>query len=416
METLNGLIQANNMAMNENQEQIRRINNQASTLPITERQLLGIERQFKLNDELYTFLLEKRAEQQIQKASNVPDNEMIDYADELDHTIVSPNKPAIYLLGWFSGIALPFLIILTLYSLNKTIKEEEIKQITDFPISGNIPRNNLKITNVVLDHPETSIAEAFRLLRSRMQFFIKETKSPIILVTSSLPEDGKTFIAINLASVYSIMGKKTVLVGFDLRKPKIYGDFNLSNTKGVSSWIIGKDTLKDITQKTNYENLFVITAGPIPPNPSELTSLPKTEELLTQLKKIFDYIIIDTSPIGIVSDTYHLASMADCCLLVVRQDKTLRDIFEKTLREIRTSEIKDLSLVINDVLIDEKRYGYGARYGYTKSEAELKKNKKDKVNNNVISRIKALSIRKKTISANNKIPTNEWKSNMRNDL
>jgi capsular exopolysaccharide synthesis family protein len=372
METLNGLIKANNMAMNENQEQIRRVNNQASTLPVTERQLLGIERQFKLNDELYTFLLEKRAELQIQRASYVPDNEMIDYANDLDSVVVSPNRPVIFLMAWFLGLAIPFFLILILNSLNKAIKEEDLKLITDIPVSGNIPHNSLKTNTVVFQDPETSISEAFRILRSRMQFFTKETKSPVILVTSSMPDDGKTFTAINLASVYSLTGKRTVLVGFDLRKPKIYGDFNIDNDRGVSSFLIGKDTLKDVIQKTDYENLFIIPSGPIPPNPSELTSLEKTEELLNQLRRNFDHIIIDSSPIGMVSDTFHLASLADTCLLVVRQGKTIRDLFEKTLKEIKISEVKGVSIVINDLPTDSKRYGYGGRYGYTKQENHKK--------------------------------------------
>ena len=118
-----------------------------------------------------------------------------------------------------------------------------------------------------------------------MQFFTKEAKAPVILITSSMPEDGKTFTAINLASVYSLLGKKTILVGFDLRKPKIFQDFNLSNEKGVSTWLIGKDNLQDIIQETSFENLSVISAGPIPPNPSELTALGKTEELLKSTER-----------------------------------------------------------------------------------------------------------------------------------
>ena len=126
-----------------------------------------------------------------------------------------------------------------------------------------------------------------------------------------MPGDGKTFISINLASVYSMLGKKTVLVGFDLRKPRIYDDFNLKNENGVSTWLIGKDKLDDIIQQTSFENLMIISSGPIPPNPSELTALEKTKELIELLKKRFDYVIIDSSPIGLVSDTYHLAKLAD---------------------------------------------------------------------------------------------------------
>jgi capsular exopolysaccharide synthesis family protein len=169
------------------------------------------------------------------------------------------------------------------------------------------------------------------------------------------------------------LGKKTILVGFDLRKPKIFQDFNIDNDKGVSTWLIGKDSLQDIIKETSFENLSVILAGPIPPNPSELTYLEKTDELLKLLKERYDYIIIDSSPIGIVSDTFHLASLADACLLVVRPGKTLRDMLEITLKEINTSDAKGVSLVINDIQSNNKNYGYGEKYGYTSDKNQPKK-------------------------------------------
>ncbi len=378
-ETLKGLKRANSLAVEENTSQIRKLNNQASALPGTERQLLGIERKFKLNDELYTFLLERRAEQQMQKASNVADNEVIDYANELDSPIVSPKKSIVFLLAWFLGMAVPTIVIFVLDSLNRTVTLEDINKISYLPVAGKIPRNNLKSNIVVLENPESGVAEAFRILRSKMQFFTKEAKSPVILLTSSLPEDGKTFTAINLASVYSLLGKKTILLGFDLRKPKIYGDFNIDNESGISTYLIGKDSLQQVTKTTQYDNLFIIPSGPIPPNPSELTALPKTEELLNQLRKHYDCIIIDSSPIGLVSDTYHLASLADLCLLVIRYERTLKDVLERTLNELRTSYIKSISIVVNDLPYDEKHYGYGGRYGYVKNTP--------KNNNNILSNI-----------------------------
>jgi capsular exopolysaccharide synthesis family protein len=126
-----------------------------------------------------------------------------------------------------------------------------------------------------------------------MHFFTKEAPTPVILVTSSMPGEGKTFTSINLASAYSLLEKKTVLIGFDLRKPKIFQDFNLSNERGISTWLIGKDKIQDIIQETSFKNLSVIPAGPIPPNPSELTALGKTKELFTYLKEKFDFIIVD---------------------------------------------------------------------------------------------------------------------------
>jgi tyrosine-protein kinase Etk/Wzc len=289
-ETLNGLRRANSLGVTENQRRISKVNAQASALPVTERQLLGIERKFKLNDELYTFLLETRAEQQMQKASNMADSEVIDPADVSTSTIISPSPPKAYFLALLGGFGIPFLVIFLNYLFNKKLNDEDIDKITDIPIVGKIPHNSEKTNTVVFDYPNSVLSEAYRSLRMRMQFFTKEAKAPIILVTSSMPGDGKTFTAINLASAYSLLGKKTILVGFDLRKPKIFHEFNLDNDKGVSTWLIGKDKLEDIIKETSFENLFVILSGPVPPNPSELTSLEKTDELLKLLKESYDYI------------------------------------------------------------------------------------------------------------------------------
>lgn len=360
-ETLNGVRRANNLAMAEISEQIRTINAQAAALPVTERQLLGIERKYKLNDELYTFLLEKRAEAQIQKASNMPDNELVD-PSEADLIPVKPKSVFVYLLAFIAGAGFPFFWILLSDIFNKKVKDDEdIERITDLSIIGHIPHNTQKTNIIIFNEPSSYVAEAFRSLRSRMQFITKDAKSPIILITSSLPEEGKTFTAVNLASAYSLIGKKTVLVGFDLRKPKIYTDFGLDNEKGVSSWLLGQNTLEEIIIKTKYENLYIIPAGPIPPNPSELIVKEKTYELFKLLKEGFEYIIVDSSPIGVVYDSYHLAFMADTCILIVRVDMTFEEILKNTVKEIKNNNIKGMSIVINNIETDYKRYGYSEK-------------------------------------------------------
>lgn len=379
-ETLNGLRRANSLARSENQEQINKANSQASSLPVTERLLLGIERKFELNNELYTFLLEIRAEQEMQRASNRADSEVIDPADARFSSIVSPQAAMTNLIAIFIGFVIPLILILLRHFFNNKLTEDNIRGLTNMPVVGNIPHSAGVSNTAVFDDSNSSIAEAFRLLRSKMQFFTKDAKSPVIMITSTMPGDGKTFTAINLASAYSLLGLRTVLIGFDLRKPKIFQDFSLSNEKGISTWLIGKDSLKDIIQDTEFKNLSVIPAGPIPPNPSELTALSRTEELFKQLKERYDYIIVDTSPIGVVSDTYHLASLADTCIMVVRPGQTFRTMFENTMHEVEISGIKDMSLVINDILSHSKKYGYGEKYGYTSETKQagtglFKKNK-----------------------------------------
>lgn len=374
LETLNGLRRANSLARSENQDQINRVNSQASALPVTERQLLGIERKFRLNDEMYTFLLQTRAEQQMQKASNTADSEVIDRADVRYTTILSPNVNTVLLISIFLGFAVPLLIVLLRFLLNNKIYEEDISRLTDIPVIGSIPHTSDSVKMIVFESPNSSAAEAYRMMRSKMQFFTKDKSSPVILITSSMPEEGKTFTAINLASVYSILGKKTILIGFDLRKPNIYKDFGLTNERGLSTYIIGNNKLEDIILKTGYDNLYVIPAGPVPPNPSELIALDRTKELFALLRERFDVIIVDSSPIGVVSDSFHLASLADTCLLVVRPGITLKDMLDTTLREIDSNQIRGLSLVLNDVDSGQKHYRYGRKYGYTsESEQNVKK-------------------------------------------
>ena len=320
-ETLKGVKEANALAIRQNREQIRTVNAKASELPVTERELLGIERQFKLNDVLYTFLLEKKSEAQIQKASNTPDNEVIDSARP-DKEPVSPKTKLSYLIAILAGLGFPFLGIMLADFVNYKVRDEEdITKITDLPVAGYVPHSRLKTATVMFEDSHSNVAEAFRSLRSRMQFFTKDTRSPVILITSSMPAEGKTFTAINIASAYSLMGKKTVLVGFDLRRPKIYTDFGITNEQGVSTWLIGRDSLDDVIKPTAHENLSLIPAGPVPPNPSELTSSAKTSELFTLLRERFDYIIIDSPPIGAISDTFYLATLADTCLIIVRPTK-----------------------------------------------------------------------------------------------
>lgn len=363
-ETLNGLRRANNLASDENQNQIRSINAQATALPVTERQLLGIERKFKLNDELYTFLLEKRAVAQIQKASNMPDNEIIDSA-KADPVPIKPKKALIYLSAFFVGISAPFFWIIASEKLSNKIKgDEDIRKITDIPLIGHIPHNQINKNTVVMDDPLSHVSEAFRSLRSKMKFFTKEARVPVILVTSSCPEEGKSFTAINIASVYSLIGKRTVIVEFDLRKPRLYNDFDIINDQGVSTWLIGKNSFHDIIKETRYEHLSIIPAGPTPPNPSELLALDKAAELVRLLKDSYDCIVIDSSPIGTVSDTFHLSGLVDTTLVVVRQNMTPKNLLETTLKDIAFSEFKSVSIIVNDIKTMENKYTYGGKYGY----------------------------------------------------
>ena len=256
-----------------------------------------------------------------------------------------------------------FFLLKEMFNL-KIETEEEVKRITSLPVAGHISHSSKDYQTVVLNDPQTDIAEAFRNLRTRMRFFTRDIKSPVILVTSSMPAEGKTFTAINLASAYSLSGSRTVLVSFDLRKPRLYDEFGLNNEKGISTYLIGNDKIDDIIFKTDHKNLFIIPAGPVPPNPSELISTGKTKELFEELKKKFDYIITDSAPIGAVSDTYSIASLADATIMLVRHNKTVKLLLRDTLEDCKTNGLENISILMNDIRSDMRMYGYHGRYGY----------------------------------------------------
>lgn len=363
-ETMVNMEKNNNIAIADLGTRLGRVLTEVNKLPRKERDLFGIERQFKLNDYLYTYLLQRRSEAQIAKASNTPDNEIIDMAMVTGRPI-KPKTRLNYLLGFILGLTLPSLFLMIKELLNIKIEtEDEVKKITNLPVAGHISHNSKEYPGVVLRDPQSNIAEAFRNLRTRMRFFTREVKSPAILVTSCMPAEGKTFTALNLASAYSLAGSKTVLVSFDLRRPWIYNEFGLNNEKGISTYLIGRDKIDDIIMKTEYENFFIIPAGPIPPNPSELILTDKTKELYAELKKRFDIIITDSAPIGAVSDTYSLASLSDAIIMIVRHNKTVKQLLKDTMEDCKANGLTNMSILMNDIRSDMKIYGYRGRYGY----------------------------------------------------
>jgi capsular exopolysaccharide synthesis family protein len=364
-ENTRNMVNNNNLAISDIDRRLNALMEDVRKLPQTERELFGIERQFKLNDYIYSYLLQRRAEAQIAKASNTPDNEIIDRSRVIQ-PYIRPRPARNYGIAMLAGLAVPALalILISLFN-NKITSEEDFKRFTDLPVAGHIIHSIREYQTVVLTDPKSQVAETFRSLRTRLQFFTKDTPSPVILITSSMPAEGKTFASVNLASACSLAGKKTILVGFDLRKPRLYSDFGLTDDKGVSTWLIGRDKINDIIQESGYENLSVIAAGPVPPNPSELAASEKTKELFAELKKKFDYIILDSAPIGTVSDTFSLAAAADITIILVRHNKTIKNVLENTLSDAKSNGITGMSILLNDISRDSTIYGYGRyKYGY----------------------------------------------------
>jgi capsular exopolysaccharide synthesis family protein len=191
-----------------------------------------------------------------------------------------------------------------------------------------------------------------------------EASCPMLVISSSMPGEGKSFAAINLASAYSLAGKKTLLVGYDLRKPTIANNFELKDDVGITSYLIGKKSLKEVIHDTDFENLYVLPSGPIPPNPGELVNSSKAMEMFNLLKMQFEYIIVDSAPIGVVADIYPLVKKADSVLLLVRHGHTKKNVLSATIAELQDSGIEGFSLLLNDIKSKGGSYRYAYKYKY----------------------------------------------------
>lgn len=346
-------------------------NNMRNTLhavPAKQRELLGIERQQGIKEKLYLFLLQKREESAITVASSISNVSSIDPAASSGEP-VSPDRSGTFRLAMIAGLLIPAGFIYLLELLNDKITDKsDITGITDMPMAGEIAHQKMDGRKLVVGEKDRSvIAEQFRVTRTNLQFFITDKTSPVILVTSSISGDGKTFTSMNLGAVWALANKKTVILELDLRKPKISKAFDLLDRKGISNYIIGDARKEELpVQVKNINNLYIVPAGPVPPNPLELMLDEKIGELFKYIKANFDIIIIDSAPLGLVSDARVLSRYANVTLFIVRQRYTPK----KQLNFVNDLYVKNalpnLCMLVNDVKINglNSYYGYGYSYAY----------------------------------------------------
>jgi succinoglycan biosynthesis transport protein ExoP len=347
-----------------------KINETESTikqLPEDQQELIKIKRKYDLNDNIYSTFLQKRSEADIVKAANLSDIHFIDPAKDVGGGLVGPKTSVNYVLALFLGLLIPLLFVFALFFINDSIQNtEDVSKLTQIPLIGVIGVNNENTHLAVYDKPKTALSESFRAIRSSLQFLYKKQQvegTKTLMITSSVSGEGKTFCSINIATVFALSEKKTVIVGLDLRKPKLFDEFNLSNEVGVTNYLIKQKTLEEITQASVIPFLDVILSGPIPPNPSEMIMSEGMRELIEELKKKYDYIILDTPPVGLVSDALELAQYCDVTLYIMRQNYTKKEMVTFLNNRVQRGELNNTSIILNG-FENKAKYGGGYGYGY----------------------------------------------------
>lgn len=355
-------------------------NSLLKSVPEKERELLSISRQQAIKNNIYTFLLQKREETALSYASAVPDSRIID-PGQSEFKPVSPKKSLIYLAALILALGIGFAIFYIKDLLTFTIQSRtEIERISKIPILGEVVYDISKNPLVIAEGKRSFIAEQFRQLRTALNYIGIDNDQKTILLTSSISGEGKSFIAVNLAISLSLMGKRVVLLEADLRKPKISDLLTISRTDGISNYLIGKKNLPEIIKNTGIENLSLIPSGPIPPNPSELLAGVRMKELLAALEAEYDYVIVDTAPVGPVTDAFILSPLCDATLFIIRHDYSPKALVRRLENFRENDAFKNPVIIYNGVKQKGLRgygygaygkYGYGYGYGYTDEGPKL---------------------------------------------
>ncbi len=362
------------ISITEIENRAARLTKQIEELPQTERELFGIKRKFNLNDAIYTYMLQKRAEAQISKAAHTADCEVIDPARFITIAKISPKSRMNYSIALLLGLALPIIFILIRDFFNDRISNRrDIERLCPYNIIGSVLHNEHKDKLVLANYPESSIAESFRATRTNVQLLFEHNDQQIILVTSSLYKEGRKLVAVNIASAFTYYGQRSVLISFDLRNPVLHQLLDMNNDAGLSDYMTNEATLEDIIQKTSIENLYFISSGSVATTPAEIISSGKTASLITKLKELYDHIIIDTSPTGLVTDTYLLMKYADVNLFVVRNNFTRKSVFTSIVQNLKTNKIPNIAILLNDVKPSRNPFEFGHELSYL---SQLKNRKK----------------------------------------
>jgi len=351
---------------------IQFIDNQLAGVSDTLSQVEGaaaqnlIRRRIDFNETVHNYLLERRAEAGIAIASNSVEKAIIDKPYQVGDGPVSPNTMLIFLMAGIGGLgaAIGFILLKDLLNDN-IITHEDVEQHTKIPFIGTISHANKREQASIIAHARSPIGESFRSLRVNLQYLTLGKNANVIGITSSRESEGKTFCSVNLAAVMAYSGRRTVLIDTDMRRPRVATYFQLKNRKGLSNFLVGDGTIKEIINNTEHKGFDVIGSGPIPPNPIDLIGNPRMEELITTLKQTYSTIILDSPPLGYVSEYIILMKYTDANLYIIRSDYTNRNSLAKVNKLYERKKITNVSILLNDVKATKSSgYGYGYEYGY----------------------------------------------------
>ncbi len=394
--TLEGTLQGLMITKESLDREASRYSRRISNAPGQERAYVSIARQQEIKAGLYLMLLQKREENAIALAATANNAKIIDEAIA-DDIPVSPKRPMIYLIALVLGVGIPvgiiYLIELTKFKIEG---RADVEKLTSVPVVGDIPltdeKNDKNGSIAVFENKNNLMSETFRNIRTNLQFML-DNDQKVILVTSTVSGEGKSFVSSNLAISLSLLGKKVVIVGLDIRKPGLNKVFQLSNKeKGITQYLSNPETdLMELVQLSDVnKNLFILPGGTVPPNPTELLARNGLDRAIETLKKHFDYVILDTAPIGMVTDTLLIGRVADLSVYVCRADYTHKAEYTLINELSLEKKLPNLCTVINGVDLKKrkygyyygygkygKHYGYGKRYGYGYGYGQTKSERKD---------------------------------------
>uniref|UniRef100_UPI003593F868 GumC family protein n=1 Tax=Pricia sp. TaxID=2268138 RepID=UPI003593F868 len=390
-QSLNNSVSTLGMTVNSLSGQQARFNSKIYSSPAKERALRDITRQQQTTESLYLYLLQKREEAQISAASSSAKSKVVDLAYNVSKTPVSPKKSLIYLASFILGLLLPFSIIYANDLLDNKIHNMHSleKLVSDIPVLGELPKLTKKDNKFIIKEDRSVLAESLRIIRTNLDYIIKtkqlqKGRSNIVYVTSSVPGEGKTFLSTNLSMILSSTNKKVLLIGADIRNPKLYSFFTASDVDKMAKPSRNKDAglteylydntleVRDIVNPMliHHNTIDVIYSGRIPPNPAELLMSSRMKELFENVAQSYDYVIVDTAPLMVVTDTLLISDYADLLIYVTRAGVTETKAVNFPIKLQEEGKIKGLSFVVNDV--EASNLGYGGKYGYGYGKTQKK--------------------------------------------